>query len=654
MQAEHGLTAPPQKRALWILFRKWGFPTRKESATPIDDVVLARIRELWMRNVGQAELHRILNEEDGYNITKRALVQARKKHKMLFRSPEGDRAAEDEVIEISSGEDEDEDEASGSDSEASDVHTSNHHQPPTAQNQHQHQQHQHAHASAPAPAPLLPPLIPLSLIGAPPPEVFPTDQVDSPPPVGKGHNKPRRLTRKHGVRPRDVAAPPRFPSELTLDEAKAILGLDNQAYKAMRVIFTQLCEEAHVIKKTLAGPERWEALKDDLIRRFPPLEAELWQSRDNLDRKKLALDVICCDCTKRMRDKGNQFDLGRAKAVLGLDPYETRQARVVFYVLTERHQIRSKTDAGIKKWNEVKNEWVAVSPYLQRALAGGPSDPAHEDKLKALERLAQDVMRRRWHDESRARKKAAARSSASAGAAQSPDESVAAAAAAVAQGPGAVVAHAQAGFEVIPSPGEVASQDLGGGSSSSSSSSTGGFGGGIGRVASTLTSFGSTLPTQTTATPTASRVGATTSSLRSGEETVLDPRLRFAPAAQQPQVQRATATAPAPVPAPAPGPPSSSMAIFLRLHESSTFSTDARVWIGTMETRSVREVRRAAVERYPGAACLRVEGILKDGRGGEMPLLIEGDMELEAYLAHLNGATPTLSVQLVQGWEPAK
>jgi hypothetical protein len=53
------------------------------------------------------------------------------------------------------------------------------------------------------------------------------------------------------------------------------------------------------------------------------------------------------------------------------------------------------------------------------------------------------------------------------------------------------------------------------------------------------------------------------------------------------------------------------------------------------------------VDKFPGALCARVEGIVKDGKGGELPLQIQDDEELGAYLAHLQGGTPTFSVQLV-------
>lgn len=79
------------------------------------------------------------------------------------------------------------------------------------------------------------------------------------------------------------------------------------------------------------------------------------------------------------------------------------------------------------------------------------------------------------------------------------------------------------------------------------------------------------------------------------------------------------------------------------------------MWISTLGSRSVEELRTAAVAKFPGAVCLAIEGLVKDGKGGEVPLQIHGDAELEAYLAHvqeMQGA-PSFSVQLVRGWNAA-
>jgi len=80
------------------------------------------------------------------------------------------------------------------------------------------------------------------------------------------------------------------------------------------------------------------------------------------------------------------------------------------------------------------------------------------------------------------------------------------------------------------------------------------------------------------------------------------------------------------------------------------------MWISTIESRSaIAQVRAAAVEKYPGAICFAIEGIVKDGKGGELPLPVNDEMELEAYLQHISGnanvtghsAAPTFVVQLM-------
>ncbi|KAH6685414.1 hypothetical protein F5X68DRAFT_210126, partial [Plectosphaerella plurivora] len=450
----------------------------------------------------------------------------------------------------------------------------------------------------------------------PPIEVFAEPQRQ--PPANKGHNKPRRLTRALGSRPRDVPGPPRFPSELTLDEAKVILGLEDEPYTAMRALFTQLCTEADIIKKTLAGPERWDAVKDELIRRFPPLEAEMWQSRDNHDGKKLALEVICIDCTKRMRVKNTRLSLPEARVILGINPAETRELRASFYRLVEARGLQSKTQAGVRQWTELKNEWATCTPVIQRVLAAGTADASHGDKLKALEILARDVMKRRWDDALRMKKMAAA-----AGGGQEEEEEGSdgdvVQDAGLSTGAGATT---QARFQI--SPELYDSNPRGGNDLGQTSMYTGGG--------------GYQQQQQTTAYPRQQLdglMGTTAPHVAAPSSFVNDPAVSTAP------------------PPPSGPQQSTSTAVFLRLHPTSTFSTSTALWIATLSGRSIRELRQAAVARHPGAAVLRVEGILKDGKGGEMPLLIDGDSELDAYMAHLSGTSPTFSVQLVPDWRMA-
>lgn len=74
------------------------------------------------------------------------------------------------------------------------------------------------------------------------------------------------------------------------------------------------------------------------------------------------------------------------------------------------------------------------------------------------------------------------------------------------------------------------------------------------------------------------------------------------------------------------------------------------MWIATLNSRSVEELRSKAVAKSPApAVCVVVEGIVKDGMGGEVPLPIPGDTELGAYLEHMQEirGPPTFSVELV-------
>jgi hypothetical protein len=83
------------------------------------------------------------------------------------------------------------------------------------------------------------------------------------------------------------------------------------------------------------------------------------------------------------------------------------------------------------------------------------------------------------------------------------------------------------------------------------------------------------------------------------------------------------------------------------MHPSSTFITGEPLWIATMSSKSVQELRQVASDKLPGVTCLRIEGIVKDRNGSELPLVIESDEQLAAYFSYVLGETPTFNVQLV-------
>lgn len=217
--------------------------------------------------------------------------------------------------------------------------------------------------------------------------------------------KRRRRTRGWAGLPADnPGEPPRFPSETTIDEAKAYLGLDNSMYRRLRERFQEICEGDGVVKKTAAGPEKWAQLVQQLIQEDAHLasvfleEPEVMQNNDALFRPKgqraLSIDVICMDVTKRLRMMGTRMTLADAKNALGLNPEQTRYVRNAYITKLEAARFANKHDAGEEQWAQLKTAWINESEHLTGALAQGEADPGYTRKLRAVEVLARDVMKR--------------------------------------------------------------------------------------------------------------------------------------------------------------------------------------------------------------------------------------------------------------------
>lgn len=213
--------------------------------------------------------------------------------------------------------------------------------------------------------------------------------------------KRRRRTRGWAGLPADPPGPPRFPSETTIDESKKYLGLDSAMYRQIRDQFQKICEEAGFIKKTVAGPERWQVAKNKLIQESEHLQGVFWEDPNQLDAKSLALDVVCTDVTKRMRTLERRMTIAEAKNALGINPEESRQIRNAFYNTLKADHFTSKLEAGDEHWKELKEQWIQSSELLQRILAPGPADSGHTMRLKALEVLCRDVMKRLRDDQTK-------------------------------------------------------------------------------------------------------------------------------------------------------------------------------------------------------------------------------------------------------------
>ncbi|OCK84852.1 hypothetical protein K432DRAFT_378201 [Lepidopterella palustris CBS 459.81] len=387
----------PSKRAFQVQFKRWQFPSKQNPAHK-NAALVARVKELWERNTSQKEMLVLLNNE-GFKIKERELMRVRARNRWLLRVPNGMKSVsvskKDESGSGDKGEDREErtimdqlaEAVMEGDAEADSAGEENAAEETT----------QHGPASEKGPEVLRKRQERLEKLQAESDERWRT-------------RKRRRRTRGWAGMPADPSGPPRFPSETTIDESKAYLSLDNDLYRQVRDHFQAICEEEGVLKKTIAGPDKWAEVKDRLVRENAHLQNIFWgdgtqslqdgQAAKN-DQKVLSLDVICTDVTKRMRTLERRMTIAEAKNSLEINPEESRQIRHAFYAKLQAHQFFSKLEAGDEHWNELKKQWVEESDMLQRILAPGAADANHELKKRAVEVLARDVMKRLRDDQTR-------------------------------------------------------------------------------------------------------------------------------------------------------------------------------------------------------------------------------------------------------------
>ncbi|KAK8099926.1 hypothetical protein PG999_010300 [Apiospora kogelbergensis] len=371
-----GLPSPePNKRAYQIQFRRWDFPSKQNPAHKNDRLV-ARVQELWAKNLSQKDMLRVLTEEDGFDIKHRELMRVRSRNRWLLRKsnplvPEdhlavgnGDGGAMKAQSSIPG--------LSLSDTECVDDQISD-----TGMYE------DHAPPQTGASWPKKPSKSEAAAAG----------RLES--------RRRRRRTRGGDGQSADTQGPPRFPSETTIDESRVILELDAGLYREVRLRFGRICEVTGVSKKTVAGPTRWEEVKSVLIGEIPHLQTVMWASQDNLDGKRLALDVICTDVTKRIRTAEQKMTMAEAKNVLEINPEESRTIRQEYIAILKQDNFSSKIEAGQEHWEELKRIWISNSAVLLRLLAAGYGDPMHQQKLHAVEVLARDILKRLRDDQSR-------------------------------------------------------------------------------------------------------------------------------------------------------------------------------------------------------------------------------------------------------------
>ncbi|KAF7902942.1 hypothetical protein EAF00_002844 [Botryotinia globosa] len=377
----------PSKRAFQTQFKKWGFPSKQNPAHKNEPLV-QRIKELWDINTSQRDMVTIL-EREGWDIKERELMRVRNKNRWLLRVPNGNKSKKQTDQDVESQ-----------------LQQAFYNNGAMLEGEQQMDGSMEGHMEGLPPASSMskedsraesPPLSPevmqkrkerLSKLAAESDEKWNT-------------RKRRRRTRGWAGLPADPPGPPRFPSETTIDESKNFLRLDNLLYRDIRARFQRICEEAGIIKKTLAGPERWEAAKDSLIQESEHLQSVFWNTQENLDARKLALDVVCGDVTKRMRTLERRMTIAEAKNALGVNPEQSRELRNSFYQILKADHFTSKLEAGEEHWQELKTSWINGSELLLNLLAGGDDDPQHAQRVKAMEVLCRDVMKRLRDDQTK-------------------------------------------------------------------------------------------------------------------------------------------------------------------------------------------------------------------------------------------------------------
>lgn len=358
MKATHQFA--PSKRAFQTQFKRWEFPSKQNPAHRNLDLV-GRVKELWEQNYTQRDMLKALNDE-GYTIKERELMRVRAKNRWLLRIPNGQKATPAEVAfqnELLAA--------------AAELQGDSMVQDGTLQ---------------------LPAMSPEEV----PEDVARKrkerhDQMQAESDERWAAKKRRRRTRDYAGIAADPPGPPRFPSELTLGESMQNLGMDSQLYKDARADFQRVCEDMHIIKKTLAGTDKWASAKKRLVEENAHLLAVFSDPTDKAG-KELALDVICTDVTKRMRTVETRMTIVDAKNILTLNPEQSRQIRDSFYRILQSDHFTSKLETGPDHWHQLKDRWISQTPMLLEIMREDQDPDTLSRKKKALEVLCRDVMKR--------------------------------------------------------------------------------------------------------------------------------------------------------------------------------------------------------------------------------------------------------------------
>ncbi|TKA79552.1 hypothetical protein B0A55_02742 [Friedmanniomyces simplex] len=348
---------------------KWHFPPRKPKLKPEDEaVIVERMRQLWEQNLPVAKMRETLDDE-GWELGENEFHKLRKGNGFTRRGAEGAydvapfmgskmamkrKRGRAEVLEEPGDED-----WTVAGSSAGAMMSSHQQQGLSYEEAHRRAQH----------------LAKLQLE---------SDQA-------LVTRKRRRRIRGYGHLPPDEPSmAPRYNSETTLDECKAFLHLSNDVYATVRLDYEAIARDMGIErKKTVLSNGLWQASKDRLVRENMHLSGVMHPLQPDLDRKATAIDVICADVTKRVRDQPKKLTMAEANNGLGLNPSGSKEIRKTFYNILEQDQYTTRLACGDDHWNELRQAWFATSPLLQHVMAEG--DP---QKVRCVDVLCRDACKR--------------------------------------------------------------------------------------------------------------------------------------------------------------------------------------------------------------------------------------------------------------------
>ncbi|KAH7390799.1 hypothetical protein DE146DRAFT_618893 [Phaeosphaeria sp. MPI-PUGE-AT-0046c] len=449
--------------------------------------------------------------------------------------------------------------------------------------------------------------------------------------------KRRRRTRGWAGLPADAPGePPRFPSETTIDEAKAYLELDNEMYRNVRERFSQICKEQEVIKKTVVGPEKWAETIRQLISESEHLsvifeqEPDVFSSVDALFRPKgqraLSIDVICMDVTKRLRTMDSRMTLADAKNILCLNPEQTRHIRADFAAKLKADHFTNKHEAGEQHWADLKTAWVNESELLARALAAGEADPEYARKLRAIEVLARDVMKRQQQEKTA--KDPTRKKQVHQGPGPGPARPVM-----TQQAPASRSRSLPDGRLDVQSTSQIDYDNMTALASAADLQIDPSL-----LLAASDAAISPTSPYPTGQTHHQYQYHAPSPQTYRPAGHLQPPSTTYTQHQQHPQPYSPTTPAPSTAsPAPPPLPPFSlPIPIYFRLHPHSSTPFPAKsVWLSILQSVSVQEVKQLAMREHPGTSVLRLEGLVQVGEDREVEVEVGDDGELGAYLGHV-------------------